>query len=423
MSKKVCLLGVQPDPEGPPFGRVDDPVQLQKLQDYVHAHIEQIVKDLLVAGAVGAQVSGFAATLPGALGVMIAAGHVVDADGVSYELDDALLVTLAAADPANPRIDLIYATLAIDAPAETELVDFRQLRTLAELEAGAEPYVPTQLNVPTELHTAATIHVRAGNPAGSPAAPGAGAGEVPLWRVHVAAGQTVLAGGDLTDVRVLMSSLFQALASIAALQSLVTQAGLTEIVQDIIGAFLTAGTGIQLNYNDAGNVESISIQTEGLQDLVGAFISAADASVVVTYNDAGNIETIALHPTYKALLDNATNAPTANAIVKRGALGEVAVTSFAAAYLESHLVGTNPTAAHFTIEIFASNSGVNFPDAATCPGRIYVIKSVTGNNNSITPFGSQTIDGGAGIFTFTAANQARWFQSDGANWVIIGGYL
>src|SRR5262245_16523353 len=138
MSKKRFVLSITPDVDGPTFGRIDDPVNIQKAQDYAHAHIEQITKDLLMADANSAAVAGFLAPATGGLNLTVQKGAIVDPDGVAYTSpsDAAVVKTMIAADVANPRIDLIYATLEIDAPAESEFVSFRQLRTQAELEAG-----------------------------------------------------------------------------------------------------------------------------------------------------------------------------------------------------------------------------------------------------------------------------------------------
>ncbi len=215
--KKVYVVSVQPDPDGPVFGRVIDPNDFQKSQDFAHHHTEVITKDLLVAGADSEQVAGFLATETGGLNVSIAAGDVVDENGVQYEMADASVVTMADAHETLPRIDLIVATLAIDAAAETEYRPFRRLRTQTELDAGAEPYPIVQYNVPTELHTQATIAVKTGVPNADPVAPVANAGEVPLWQVHVAAGQINLGVDDLTDVRNLMKSLYQLAADVETL--------------------------------------------------------------------------------------------------------------------------------------------------------------------------------------------------------------
>jgi len=289
--KKVYVASVQPDPEGPAFGRVIDPNDIQKLQDFSHAHITQIVKDLLVAGAAGAQVAGFLATAAGGMNVSVATGSVVDQNGVSYDGPEAaFVVAIPAAHVALPRKDLIFATIAIDTAAESEFKPFRQLRTQAELEAGTDPYIPTQFDQPTELHTSATIGVRAGVANAVPVAPAAGANEVPLYEVSVAAGAAEIVGGNLTSVRVLMKSLFQAFLDIAALQAQISVGGLSEIVQDVVGAFVVAST-----------------------------------SIVPTYNDAGNVESLALHSTYKSMLDDATDANTASKLVKRDASGHVRV--------------------------------------------------------------------------------------------------
>lgn len=288
--KKVFVLSVQPEVGGPTFGRVMDPADIQKLQNFAHGHINQVVKDLLVAGAPGAEVAGFGATVASGLSVSVATGTAVDPLGISYESQDAASVaTMAAAHVSLPRIDLIFATLEVDAAAETEFSAFRQLRTQAELEAGVDPYVPTQYSQPTELHTRTTIGVKTGVANASPTAPAVGDGEVALWQVHVAAGQTVLVNGDLTSVRVLMKSLYAVIQDVLALQALVTQGGLTEIVQDVVGAFIAAST-----------------------------------SIVPTYNDAGNVESLALHSTYKDALDQATSANTASKLVKRDASGNFA---------------------------------------------------------------------------------------------------
>ena len=289
--KKVFIQLLQPDPEGPTFARMIATADQMAIQEFAHDHVTRVVKDMLVAGAEAAQVAGFAATLTEGLGVSIAAGNAIDENGVHYQLDAAVEKILGAADPANPRIDIIYGTLSVDAEAELELAPFRRRRTTAEIEAGLDPYPPTQYTVPTEKHTKLTVNVRAGVPAADPEAPALNDGEVPLWHVSVDAGETDLAGGDLTDVRVLMKSLYQVLQDVIALQNLVTQSGIREMVEDI----------------------------------VGAFASSPDGSLTVVYNDAGNAFTIVLATAYKSLLDGATSAATVSTLMKRDASGDAAV--------------------------------------------------------------------------------------------------
>lgn len=285
MSKKVFVLSVQPEVDGPIFGRVIDPEGIQSLQDYAHGHVVQVVKDKLMAGAPAAEVAGFAATVAGLLKVDVAAGTVIDPTGISYDSPGVEQVTLAAAHATLPRIDLVFATLEVDAEAESEFGPFRQVRTQFELESGADPYVPEQFNQPTELHTRATIGVKTGVANALPVAPAVGAGEVALWRVNVAATQTVLGGGDLTSVRVLMKSLYSVIQDVIVLQG--QMAVLPETVQDIVGVFLANG----------------------------------DGSLTLTYNDGANTFSLVLAAAYKALLDGATFLNTASTLVKRDAAG------------------------------------------------------------------------------------------------------
>lgn len=255
MSKKIYVLGYQPDPAGPAFSRVRKATDFQKSQDYAHAHINQVTKDLLMAGATGAQVSGFQATLTSGRSISIAHGNVYDQVGLEYDSpDDASIVTMAAADTALARIDTVFATLEIDALALNEFRPFRQLLTPAQVAAGVMPQT-NQYNQPTEIQTRATVAVRTGTPSANPTAPAVNANEVALYRVRVAAGQTTLASVDVTDVRPLTRSLQQAFASIDTIN-----ANLAETIDDRVAALVRAGnnTGILIVYDDAANTLTFS---------------------------------------------------------------------------------------------------------------------------------------------------------------------
>lgn len=71
----------------------------------------------------------------------------------------------------------------------------------------------------------------------------------------------------------------------------------TEAIQDIVGALLAAGTGITVTYNDAGAVETISIDTtvidERARDALGTALTAG-TGISLTVNDAGDAITIAI---------------------------------------------------------------------------------------------------------------------------------
>jgi hypothetical protein len=63
---------------------------------------------------------------------------------------------------------------------------------------------------------------------------------------------------------------------------------------------------------------------------------------------------------------------------------------------------------------------INLPDATTCTGRIYYIKSIgSGITVTITPNGAQTIDGSNASRTITTQYKGLEIVSDGANWYII----
>ena len=74
----------------------------------------------------------------------------------------------------------------------------------------------------------------------------------------------------------------------------------TEAVQDVVGGFVLAGTGISVAYNDAGNTftitSTITQYTDELaQDAVGNILTDS-ASIDFTYNDAGNTITAVVIP-------------------------------------------------------------------------------------------------------------------------------
>src|ERR1044072_1112022 len=222
------------------YGRVVKPSEMLDLQTFAHKHIEAITRDLLMLSAANALVAGFDYSLPGNLNVQIAAGHVVDPSGQSYETlpaGDPATVTLAAAHPSLPRIDLIVVAFATDQDAADTLLPHRRLRTQLELEQGVPEYLPENFNVPTERRNTATIIVHLGTPNASPAAPAAGANEAPLYQVRVDAGATSLTLDKVTDVRNQMRSLIQAWAQIDANTTALGDATLFERIQDMLGTF------------------------------------------------------------------------------------------------------------------------------------------------------------------------------------------
>lgn len=61
-----------------------------------------------------------------------------------------------------------------------------------------------------------------------------------------------------------------------------------ERIQDVVGAFLAASGLATVTYNDAGNVVTIGLTTEAVQDVIGALTGFGDSGLAFTYDDAGN---------------------------------------------------------------------------------------------------------------------------------------
>lgn len=82
-------------------------------------------------------------------------------------------------------------------------------------------------------------------------------------------------------------------------------------------------------------------------------------------------------------------------------------------------VTTALTSAHHTLNFNNSaNVDANLPAAASCPGRIYVIKKISNNafTVSIDPNGSETIEGTTTPITLTTYLSSITIQSDGSGW-------
>jgi Pectate lyase superfamily protein len=68
------------------------------------------------------------------------------------------------------------------------------------------------------------------------------------------------------------------------------------------------------------------------------------------------------------------------------------------------------------VDTTAANRAVTLPDPATCPGRIMVVKRVTGGGNSLTVAGAAgNVDNGASV-SISSNNECWGFQSDGVGW-------
>ena len=65
-----------------------------------------------------------------------------------------------------------------------------------------------------------------------------------------------------------------------------TSTSLTEFIQDVTGGGLTAGSGIDISYDDTAGTSTISLNTEAVQDIIGGMVSTnTESGISVTYDD------------------------------------------------------------------------------------------------------------------------------------------
>lgn len=336
---------------GKTYGRVSDPLEFMKSQNFAHGHIERVARALLTANSPAAQVEGFGGTLTSGLSMGVAAGQAITAGGLAYDTlpDDAsTVVTMPAAHVSLPRIDLVYARLET---VDTELA----YRPHIELVEYGDPLPPEEnFNVPTERHVRATVLVKQGTAAAVPVAPVAAANEVPLYQVRVNAGAVNLIAGNVTDVRNKTRSLYDALALVDALYANPIIADFVEKAQDALASFFNAQTAaLHFTVNDPSN--RVDVVIDAATALVAGLMSAADkgkldgvaagaqvnvlesvsgtapiqvAAVAgknqaVSISAATNVVAGSMSAADKAKLDASTSAATANALAQRDAGGDI----------------------------------------------------------------------------------------------------
>jgi len=83
--------------------------------------------------------------------------------------------------------------------------------------------------------------------------------------------------------------------------------------------------------------------------------------------------------------------------------------------------GTTLDATHYTVLCDTSGGGftVTLPAAATCAGRVYVVKNKSTNTATVQGNGAETIDG-SNTYALSAQWQSVTIQSDGTAWYRIG---
>ena len=349
MNRLLVESVIFPDPGGPTYLRPADPTHIMLVQDFAHQHIEALARAALVGGATEPTVAGFGFTLMGGLNLTIAAGHAVDADGLSYEASDETEITLAPAHATQPRIDLVYALLTPNVETDNEFIFMK--RQLTEEEAAQNPppvYEPTQINVPTRLRNQAVIQVRQGVQAANPVAPVANANEAPLFEVRVPASAANLVNGNVTDTR----NLFYSLNRLGS-DYLAFVAGINETIDARLNSTLQVApnTGLLKSYDNPANTLTLSgvaattvvmgmmsaadksklngiaagAQVNVLESVTGAapimVAALAGKNQQISISAATAVAAGSMSAADKAKLDAATNGNTANAIVRRDANG------------------------------------------------------------------------------------------------------
>jgi hypothetical protein len=197
--------------EGHQFGPVSDPTEIMKIQTFIHARINDLIRDCIVSHKFH-QVSGFDYALGGgnAFNISISKPGIVYAtNGKSYELLSDTALDIAAADPDLPRIDVVIAVLEESVDAELQLKPFVRLRTADEFADSVSPYAPQNIMAATELHNRAVIQIKTGTPATVPALPTLNSNELPLYLISVAAGALQIHDSDVGDMRELVDTMFE----------------------------------------------------------------------------------------------------------------------------------------------------------------------------------------------------------------------
>lgn len=362
-------------------------VDFLKTQYFLEAGFRDFIKSILVAASTEPQVDGFLATLTAGLSISIAPGQAVDMEGDFYNSPDvATVVELAAANPANPRIDMVVAKITANVPSQLEAgKKYRELLTYPEVAARVVP-LESNHDVFTELWMNADIEVKQGVAAAIPVAPALDDDEIPLWEVRVEAAAVALTNNKLTDRRNLMRSMKDPF-------DIVLHTGLAKVVGPF-GRILLSGViasaeelgmikiGPQFGINPDGTLTIANI-TEQVQDALLLFFPDA-APFDWTVNDVGNYVAldIATATTLlkgfmsaadKAKLDASTSANTASALVQRTSNGDFNGRDIKAE--RNHVFSDNsimPSAARVEEIVEIINLQTNFNIGAGVPGETVV---------------------------------------------------
>lgn len=84
------------------------------------------------------------------------------------------------------------------------------------------------------------------------------------------------------------------------------------------------------------------------------------------------------------------------------------------------IITLTTTLDYYNVQVIASPAGsitINLPTAVGAAGKFFEIKNVTGNQITVDPAGSETIDGSS-TYVMTIAGESITFVSNGTNWVL-----
>ncbi|HYY56294.1 MAG TPA: hypothetical protein VE842_03125 [Pyrinomonadaceae bacterium] len=300
---KVFIDNLPPNAQGRSSGPQMRMFDLLKMQTLQERWFVAFLKNVVVPASSAPQVAGFEMTLTEGLSVSIAYGVALDLEGILYDsAEDATVVELAEADPLQPRIDLIVAVLGENVPAGFEERTFKEHLSYSDRVMGYMG-LESPHTVPTELGDTATIVVKTGEPGAVPVAPAPGANEVPLWKVRVDAGAIALTEDKLTDVRNLFAHLGNPIDTDPA----------RGIGKEFYGP-----------YNRLRVFGLIAAADQlGMVKLSPPFSSDPDGTLQIALATA--LLKGAMSPAHYALLVAATNAATANTLMKRNATGDASL--------------------------------------------------------------------------------------------------
>lgn len=253
---------------GHTFGQVNNPDDLMKAQDFAHERVSGVVSDFINRSS-RPEIVGFDQTLGAgtAFNMTVAKGRVYTQNGISYDRDSSTTVTFDAAHATLPRIDIVVAKIEDEVDSALDLIPFVRLRTPDEFTDEVPAYPPSNINAPTEKHWKATVIIKKGTAAETPAKPTLASNEIPLYEVIIGAASISLQGGNIIDRRGTADTV-----RILTDRDVAHQAALAELQRRISAVEDIGGQPIDLTqiFGDIRSLEEI------LSDLLTRATSSAD---------------------------------------------------------------------------------------------------------------------------------------------------